>query len=174
VNDITELLPLACGDVDILRDALSKVRAPSGRREEATQALMKRLGAGSIAGGELDVLRQLVEKEYTVRSLIIRQHAPGPDPYAGALALEVLETPESQALPSCGFRLIGVSGSHVDDRPWCDRHHMRNIAACQFPRHGMREIQRWWRSARRSGECGASGVYRKRSWPIEARSTAPI
>jgi len=96
VNDITELLPLACGDVDILRDALSKVRAPSGRREEATQALMKRLGAGSIAGGELDVLRQPVEKEYTVRSLIIRQHRTRPDPYAGALALEVLETPKAK------------------------------------------------------------------------------
>jgi hypothetical protein len=92
MNDITELVPLACGDVDIPRDALSKVRAPSGRRKEALQALMKRLGAGSSAGGEFDVLRQLVEKEYTVRSLIIRQHAPGPDPYAAAPALEVLET----------------------------------------------------------------------------------
>lgn len=92
MNDITELVPLACGDVDTLRDALAKVRAPSGRREEATRALMKRLGAGSIAGGELDVLRQLVEKEYTARSLIFRQHAPRPDPYAGAPALEVLES----------------------------------------------------------------------------------
>ena len=37
---------------------------------------MKRVGTGSIAGGEVDLLRQLVEKEYTVRSLITRQPHP--------------------------------------------------------------------------------------------------
>ena len=91
MNDITELLPLARGDVDILRGALAKMRAALRRRNDAAEALLNRLADGTISSAELDVLRQLVEKECTVRSLIISQHAPDPDPYAGEPPLEVLE-----------------------------------------------------------------------------------
>ena len=89
MNGTTELLPLARGDVDILRTALSKIAAP--RRHEAVETLLKRLEDGMIGSDELAVLRQLVEKERTVRSLIISQHAPGPDPDPGAPPLDTLE-----------------------------------------------------------------------------------
>ena len=89
MNGTTELLPLARGDVDILRTALSKIAAL--RRHEAVETLLKRLEDGMIGSDELAVLCQLVEKERTVRSLIISQHAPGPDPDPGAPPLDTLE-----------------------------------------------------------------------------------
>ncbi len=89
MNGTTELLPMARGDVDILRAALSKMTA--GRRHEVVEALLKRLENGTIGGDELAVLRKLVDKERTVRSLIIRQHEPGPDPDPAAPALQTLE-----------------------------------------------------------------------------------
>ena len=91
MNGTTELLPLARGDMDILRTALSRMAAVMGRRHGAVGALLKRLENDVIDGAELAVLRQLVEKESTVRSLVIRQHAPGPDPDPGAAALDALE-----------------------------------------------------------------------------------
>jgi len=91
VNGTTELLPLARGDVDILRTALSRIAALTGRRHEAVETLLKRLEDGRIDSAELAVLRQLVEKECTVRFLIISQHAPEPDPDPGAPPLDTLE-----------------------------------------------------------------------------------
>ena len=103
MNGTTELLPMARGDVDILRVALSKLAA--GRRHEVVEALLKRLENGTIGGDELAVLRKLVDKERTVRSLIIRQHEPGPDPDPAAPALQTLEALEAKlehAAPSGG------------------------------------------------------------------------
>jgi hypothetical protein len=91
VNDTTELLPLARGDVDILRTALSRIAVLTGQGREAAEALLKRLEDGRIGSDELAVLRQLVEKERTVRFLIISQHAPEPDPDPGAPPLDTLE-----------------------------------------------------------------------------------
>ena len=91
MSDTTELLPLARGDVDILRTALSRMAVVMGRRHEAVEALLKRLHDGTIGSDEFAVLCQLVEKERTVRSLVIRQHAPGPDPDPGAPALDTLD-----------------------------------------------------------------------------------
>jgi hypothetical protein len=91
------------GDVDILRVALSKLTA--GRRHEVVEALLKRLENGTIGGDELAVLRKLVDKERTVRSLIIRQHEPGPDPDPAAPPLQTLEALKAkleQATPSDG------------------------------------------------------------------------
>jgi hypothetical protein len=91
------------GDVDILRVALSKLTA--GRRHEVVEALLKRLENGTIGGDELAVLRKLVDKERTVRSLIIRQHEPGPDPDPAAPALPTLEALKAKlehAAPSDG------------------------------------------------------------------------
>ena len=91
VKGTTELLPLARGDADILRTAVSKIAPAMDWRHENVEALLKRLEDGMIGIDGLAVLRQLVEKERTVRSLILRQHAPGPDPDPGAPALDTLE-----------------------------------------------------------------------------------
>ena len=91
MNGTTELLPLARGDVDILRTALLRIAAVMDWRHEAVEVILRRLEDGMIGIDELAVLRQLVEKERTLRSLILRQHAPGPDPDPGAPALDTLE-----------------------------------------------------------------------------------
>ena len=91
VNGTSELLPLAPGDADLLRAALSKVRTAMGRKHSALDALLERLGSGVIRGREFLELRRLVERECTIRFLVIRQHAPGPDPDPNAPALAILE-----------------------------------------------------------------------------------
>lgn len=85
----TELLPLRLGDAQILRTALAKL-VPR-RRPEGMDALLKQLEEGTIKGEELAVLRRLVEKERTLRFLVIRQHEPGPDPDPAAPSLQTLE-----------------------------------------------------------------------------------
>ena len=100
MNSTTELLPLARGDVDILRTALSKIAALIGRRNEAVETLLKRLEDGMIGSDELALLRRLVEKERTVRFLIISQHAPGPDPDPGAPPLDTLEALKAKLDPA--------------------------------------------------------------------------
>ena len=92
MNPVTELLPLTHGDAELLRLALSKLRPTLGRRHEALNALLKRLDRGLVGGVELDTLQRLLENEYTIRDLVIRQHSPEPDPDPDAPALEALES----------------------------------------------------------------------------------
>ena len=89
MKSIAELLPLVHGDALILRAVLS--RMTQGRSPAAAERLLKRLEAGTIGGDEIAVLRRLVEKECTVRGLVLRQHEPGPDPDPAAPSLQVLE-----------------------------------------------------------------------------------
>lgn len=87
----TELLPLARGEADLLRLALARLAAITGCRQQAAQGLLKRLAAGTIGGQEFAVLQCLLEREYTLRLLVMAQHASAAEPDASSPNLDTLE-----------------------------------------------------------------------------------
>jgi hypothetical protein len=91
VNGVMQLLPLMRGDVRLLRTALSAIRGTAGLKDEAIDSLLRRLESGLIDRDELELVRRLVETEHMLRSLVIRQHAPGPDPDPDGTAPEALQ-----------------------------------------------------------------------------------
>jgi hypothetical protein len=103
------------GDVDILRVALSKLTA--GRRHEVVEALLKRLENGTIGGDELAVLRKLVDKERTVRSLIYQAARARARPGSRSAGSTDARGAESQARTRSSIRRmkrhsVGLDLSH--------------------------------------------------------------